>query len=248
LPDKLTQIHLNIWRLIGPGIPPFAGPINTYFVGSKQIVIIDPGPDDEGHLENILVSLSTLGATVQAVIPTHPHPDHDGCALQLANRLGVPLLQFGDPLQHGDTLNVNGTTLEVHHTPGHIHAHMCLWLAEQRLLFAGDLVSGEGMVLIIPPNGNMTDYLDSLETMQALDPMAILPGHGPQVDQPQELLQHYINHRLQREQQVLDQLAQGHTTAEAIAAQIYGDRPEVLPVAKLQVEAHLQKLRAEGRA
>ena len=115
------------------------------------------------------------------------------------------------------------------------------------MLFAGDLVSGDGTVLIIPPDGNMADYLDSLVAMMALEPLTILPGHGPQVDQPKAVLQHYIDHRLQREQQVLDQLAQGHITAEAIATQIYADRPEVLPVATLQVEAHLQKLRAEGK-
>lgn len=245
--ETLTQIHPNVWRLVGPGIPPFAGPINTYFVGTEQVVIIDPGPDDTGHLENILASLNTLGATVQAIIPTHPHPDHDGCATRLAGQLGVPLLQFGDPLHHGNTLNVNGSTLAVHHTPGHIYKHICLWLVEQRLLFAGDLVSGEGTVLIIPPDGNMADYLDSLAAMQALEPLAILPGHGPQVDMPQVVLQHYINHRLQREQEVLDQLAEGYVTAEEIAARIYADRPEVLPVATLQVEAHLQKLRKEGK-
>lgn len=244
---NLTQTHPNVWRLVGPRISPFSGPINTWLVGSKQGVIIDPGPNDAGHLENILAALNTLGATAQVVIPTHPHPDHDGCAAELAQRLAVPLLQFGNPLQHGDTLDVNGLTLVVHHTPGHIHNHICLWLAGQRLLFAGDLVSGEGTVLIIPPDGNMADYLDSLAAMLALEPLAVLPGHGPHIDMPQTVLQHYINHRLQREQQVLDQLAQGHTTAEEIAAQIYADRPEVLALATLQVEAHLQKLQQEGQ-
>ena len=93
----------------------------------------------------------------------------------------------------------------------------------------------------------MAAYLDSLRAMLALAPAAILPGHGPGIEDPPTLLQEYIDHRLQREQQVLDWLAQGYTTAVEIAARIYADRPEALGIATLQVEAHLEKLRREGR-
>ena len=139
-------------------------------------------------------------------------------------------------------------TLSVSHTPGHIHAHVCLWWAEPRLLFAGDLVAGQGTILIIPPDGDMAAYLESLRAMLALAPAAILPGHGPVIEDPPTLLQAYIDHRLQREQQVLDWLAQGYTTAAEIAARIYADRPEALDIATMQIEAHLEKLRREGRA
>ena len=227
--------------MTGPGT-------NTYLVGGQRLIIIDPGPASETHLENIVVAMQTLKAEAQAIVVTHPHSDHSGGAMALAQRLGVPLLSFGDPLQAGDEIKVDGMTLAVLHTPGHIHAHVCLWWAEPRLLFAGDLVAGQGTILHHPPDGDMAAYLDSLRAMLALAPAAILPGHGPVIEDPQTLLQEYIDHRLQREQQVLDWLAQGYTTAAEIAARIYADRPEALGIATLQVEAHLEKLRREGRA
>jgi glyoxylase-like metal-dependent hydrolase (beta-lactamase superfamily II) len=120
-------------------------------------------------------------------------------------------------------------------------------LAQQKLLFAGDLVAGQGTVLIIPPEGDMAAYLDSLRAVKALAPAAILPGHGPVINNPDALLQEYIDHRLEREQQVLYWYGRGFTTAPDIAAQIYTNRPAVMGIATLQVEAHLAKLRREGR-
>jgi glyoxylase-like metal-dependent hydrolase (beta-lactamase superfamily II) len=249
---SLTQTHPHVWRLVAPNPSPMTGPgTNTYLVGEQRLVIIDPGPANEAYLETIVAALHTLHAEVQAIILTHHHADHAGGASQLSQHLNLSVFSFGQPLQHGDKINFGESPLSsliVLHTPGHIHAHICLWLAEQRLLFAGDLVAGQGTILIIPPDGDMAAYLDSLRAMQTLAPAAILPGHGPVIEDPQTLLQAYIDHRLQREQQVLDWLAQGYTTAAEIAAQIYADRPEALGLATLQVEAHLEKLRREGRA
>lgn len=255
----LTQLFPHVWRLVAPNPSPMTGPgTNTYLVGGRRLVIIDPGPDSDPHREMILSALQTLRAEAQAVVITHPHSDHSDGAPALAQHLHAPLLSFGHPLHHNDPLPLTlspSSTLRVYplssitilHTPGHIHAHICLWLAEARLLFAGDLVAGQGTVLIIPPDGDMAAYLDSLRTMLALAPAAILPGHGPVINDPAALLQQYLDHRLQREQQVLHCLAQGYTTAADIAAQIYADRPEALGIATLQVEAHLEKLRKEGR-
>ena len=160
----------------------------------------------------------------------------------------VPLLSFDHPLQPEAELEIDGVKLVVKPTPGHIQAHLCLWLPELRLLIAGDLVAGQGTILIIPPDGDMAAYLASLAAMKALNPAAILPGHGPVIKDAPALLQAYIDHRLQREQQVLACLEQGYTTARQIAEKIYADRPEALGIATMQVEAHLEKLRQEGRA
>ena len=243
----LTQLYPHVWRLIAPNPSPMTGPgTNTYFVGSHQVVIIDPGPQDETHLNNILDALAKLKLQAQAIIITHAHSDHAGGVTELAGRLKAPVLTFGDPFQQSCNFQVDGLSLEIHHTPGHIYAHICPLLKAQRLLFAGDLVAGQGTILIIPPDGNMADYLNSLAAMKRLSPLAILPGHGPVIDDPQALLQEYIDHRLAREQQVLEWWRQGYRTAQDIAAQIYADRPAALRVATMQTEAHLTKLREEG--
>lgn len=260
----LIQIFPNVWRLVAPNPSPMTGPgTNTYLVGGRRLVIIDPGPESEIHRESIVAALQTLQAEAAVIVVTHHHSDHSGGAPALAHQLNVPLLSFGHPLQPDDKINLDdsslssfiphplpspeGSALTVLHTPGHIHAHICLWLAESRLLFAGDLVAGEGTVLIIPPDGDMAAYLDSLRAMLALAPAAILPGHGLVIPDPARLLQEYLDHRLHREQQVLHWLAQGFTSAVEIAARVYADRPEAWGIATLQVEAHLEKLRREGR-
>lgn len=249
LDPTLTQLYPRVWRLIAPNPSVMTGPgTNTYLVGGKTLVIIDPGPADVGHLDNTVAAVQRLGGKVQAIIPTHFHADHSGNAQALAQRLKSPLLSFGDPLKTEGAIKVDGATLVVKHTPGHIHTHICLWLREQNLLFGADLVAGEGTIVIIPPDGDMADYLASLRAMKALAPTAILPGHGPVIEEPQAFLQQYIDHRLQREAQVLAVWNQGYRTAAEIAAQIYTDQPpQVLRIAALQVEAHLKKLRREGR-
>ncbi len=244
---NLTQIQPNVWRLVAPNPSQMTGQgTNTYFVGRKQMAIIDPGPNLPAHQKNIFAALQALDAEATAVIITHRHPDHAGGAPSLVKKLDIPLLEFGQPLRHGDAIEIGGTNLVVQHTPGHTHAHICLWLPEPRLIFAGDLVSGAGSVLIVPPDGDMAGYLDSLRAMWALEAAAILPGHGPVISAPQQILQFTIDHRLNREREVLHWYSTGCTTARKIAAKIYADRPDVLNIATLQVEAHLGKLRREG--
>ncbi|MEM7344202.1 MAG: MBL fold metallo-hydrolase [Chloroflexota bacterium] len=245
----LTQIQPNIWRLIAPNPSVMTGPgTNTYIVGQKRVVIIDSGPVNQTHQDNTVAAIAELGAEVESIIITHPHPDHDSGVQGLAQRLQVPILRFNTPLRHDEEITIDGVSLTVKHTPGHIHAHVCLWMAEQRVLFGADLVAGEGTILIIPPDGDMADYLRSLQAMKALEPALILPGHGPVIEDPAGLLQEYTDHRLQREQQVLSYFEQGHREANAIAAQIYaGQPPQVLAIAAMQVTAHLTKLRNEGR-
>ncbi len=249
LNPNLTQLYPHVWRLIAPNPSVMTGPgTNTYLVGGEQLIIIDPGPADATHLDNTVAAVDSLGGTVQAVIPTHFHADHSGNAQVVAQRLNAPLLSFNDPFQAEEEIKVDGATLVVKHTPGHIQAHICLWLQEQNLLFGADLVAGEGTIVIIPPDGDMADYLASLRAMKALAPAAILPGHGPVIEDPQAWLQQYIDHRLQREAQVVAMWGRGYHTAAEIAAHIYTDQPPpVLRIATLQVEAHLEKLRQEKR-
>lgn len=266
LKRHLTQLYPYIWRLVVPNPSLMTGPgTNTYLVGGSHLFIIDPGPALESHFDCITAALDALQATAQAIILTHHHPDHAAGAEALAHRLGIPILSFGHPLQPGDKINLQPakrkqpSTFNIHpsslilppltvlHTPGHTQDHLCLWLAEPCLLLAGDLVAGEGTILIVPPDGDMAAYLDSLRAMLALAPAAILPGHGPVITDPLALLQQYLDHRLRREQQVVAWLAQGYSTAADIAARIYAGQPVDMSIAALQVEAHLEKLRREDQ-
>ena len=245
----LTQIDTYVWRIVANNPSPMTGPgTNTYLVGRERVVIIDPGPQLADHLDGILAALETLNVIPQAIVLTHPHPDHEGGVDWLLNKLSIPLLKFEQPFRHESPLELDCGTLQIHHTPGHIHDHISLWWPEHRMLFAGDLVAGQGTIVVIPPDGDMADYLASLRARKGLAPAKILPGHGPVIAMPEELLQNYIDHRLAREQQVLYWLDQGRSGARAIAEAIYADQPpQVLPIATLQVEAHLTKLRNEGR-
>jgi glyoxylase-like metal-dependent hydrolase (beta-lactamase superfamily II) len=249
LTRTLTQTHPHVWRLIAPNASPMTGPgTNTYLVGSRaHLAIIDPGPAENAHIDDILQALETLQVKQTSVMVTHHHSDHAAYAQQLADRLNVPLLSLNHPFQHEDDIQLDNVRLRVLHTPGHTYVHACFYLVEQKLLLAGDLVAGQGSILIVPPDGDMADYIASLQAIQVLAPVAILPGHGPVITEPLAFLQEYINHRLAREEEILGWALQGYSAAEAIAAQIYKGRPDVLRVATMQVEAHLEKLRKEGR-
>ncbi len=246
---ELTQTHPDVWRVVANNPSVMTGPgTNTYLVGRDALTVIDPGPFDQSHVQTTVRAAKRIGKPIDQIIVTHHHPDHDGVADLLARELGVPWWDYGNPLKAEEQIDAGGVNLVVKHTPGHIYRHISLWQPEQKLLFAADLVAGQGTILIIPPDGDMADYLASLEAMKSLNALAILPGHGPVIENPVELLQEYIDHRLMREQQVLHFYNEGFTTARALANQIYGDKaPEVIGIATLQIEAHLKKLEQEGR-
>jgi len=149
----------------------------------------------------------------------------------------------------GDTLSVGGLTLEVVHTPGHTLGSVCIYLREERALFTGDTALGLGTVAISPPPyGDMALYLESLERLKGYDCAVMLPGHGQPVHDVRRKLQELIDHRLEREEQVLRLLADGKRTPKAMLSAIYMELDRrIVPMALRQIEAHLAKLEAEGR-
>jgi glyoxylase-like metal-dependent hydrolase (beta-lactamase superfamily II) len=236
----------NPGRMTGPGT-------NTYLVGIDEIVVIDPGPDLPGHLDAIA---GCGGDRIRWIVCTHTHPDHSPGAAGLKARTGAEVLAFDArddlvidrSLADGDGIEATEFVLRAIHTPGHASNHLCFLLEQERLLFTGDHVMEGSTVVIAPPDGDMTAYLASLERIQAIRRLkAIAPAHGHLIDDPKAVLAHYVQHRLEREAQILGLVQAGPTTVDAIVAALYADVDEELhPVAAKSVWAHLIKLASEG--
>lgn len=207
---------------------------NTYVYGSGPCTVIDPGPDDAGHLEAVQAAAEERGG-IGLVLLTHSHGDHaDG-----AVRLGVDSILPTDGEEHRG--------LRAIATPGHASDHVCLFTAD-RVCFSGDLVLGEGSTFVPPDGGSLAAYMDSLRRLQAEEIELICPGHGPWVVDPAAKLAEYVEHRAMRERRLLAALERGERSREALLADAWDDVPgELHPFAALVMETHLQKLAAEGR-
>ncbi|GCE25959.1 MBL fold metallo-hydrolase [Dictyobacter alpinus] len=232
---------------------------NTIVLGGgiEGATVIDPGSEDQAHLEAIIRAGESRGG-IRRVLITHGHPDHQDGAEALCRMLNVYVYAFSrigapctdEELRDGMIIPAGNDTLRTLHTPGHRFDHLCFLLEKERILFAGDLLAGSGTVVIAPPEGDMLDYLRSLERLQSLDLKEIVPAHGPRITDPQERLAMYIQHRLQREQQILATLCLQPAGCNLmfIVQQIYRDvDPQLHPVAAQSVTAHLLKLEREGR-
>lgn len=223
---------------------------NTYVLGADPAIVIDPGPDDAGHL----VEIERVAGTVGAIIVTHQHPDHAPGAAPLAARTGAPLYAFrppegGELLRDGQTVRADGVALTAVHTPGHTPDHVALLLEDGPVLFTGDAVLGRGTSVIDPPEGDLAAYLRSLRRMRELAPRTIYPGHGPVVLDGVAKVDEYLAHREERERQVVVALGDGTGTVADLVDAIYADYPDaVKPLAARSVLAHLLKLEGEGRA
>jgi len=237
--------------LTGPGT-------NTYLVGDGgELACIDPGPDDPQHLRNIEATVGAMHARIGVVLLTHSHPDHRPLARTLASRAGAPLraLDPGDdgaePLRGGDTVLAGGTTLRAVHTPGHASDHLCFFDEASAQLFAGDHILSGMTTVISPPDGDMSDYMESLRRVLALRPAVIHPGHGRTIEDGVAAIEQYIAHRLEREAQVAEAVRRrGAATAPIeVVPEIYAAYPQALHAfAARSVEAHLDKLVRDGRA
>jgi glyoxylase-like metal-dependent hydrolase (beta-lactamase superfamily II) len=209
---------------------------NTYIV---ERWVIDPGPADDGHLERIV---EAAAGDIAGIVLTHDHADHSEAAPLLAERAGVSVERPRGGERAGPFQAIA--------TPGHSPEHVALlW---RRVLFAGDTVLGSGSVFVAPGGGAMAAYLDSLRRLRELDVDAIAPGHGPFINDPHARLDQYLAHRLERERKVLDALAAGARTRDELIDAAWADVPfdqvpELRGAAGVTLDAHLEKLRDEGR-
>lgn len=245
-------------RIVAPNPSMMTGPgTNTYLVGIDEIVVVDPGPDVDSHLDAIA---GCGGDRIRWIVCTHTHEDHSPGVAGLKARTGAEVLAFDArdgleidrPMADGDVIEATEFVLRAIHTPGHASNHLCFLLEQERMLFSGDHIMEGSTVVIAPPDGDMGAYLRSLERLKAHRPRlrSIAPGHGHLIEEPLAKIDEYLTHRLAREAQVLDALQRsGTTTIEPIVKELYADVPEALHgMAAYSVWAHLLKLVDDGKA
>ena len=251
-----------------PTKPP-ATHTNCYLIyTSEELLIIDPGSpyeDEQEALANSVAALVAEGRKVREIVLTHMHPDHVGGVRALQERFGEltvaahrltaePLagsVQVDRLIEDDDVIGLTGTPtirLQALHTPGHARGHLCFHEARTGTLISGDNIVGLGSVLIEPGEGNMRDYLQSLERMRQLPDLSVIfGGHGPAMGNPYRKIDEYMSHRLEREQNILRAVAEGATTVKDIVARVYTDvSPKSHPMAERAVLAHLDKLIEDG--
>ena len=238
----------------------------TFVVGSRRPAVIDPGPDDPAHLAAVLAALG--GIAPVAILLTHAHADHADAARALAARTGAPVRMragalgsggmgglAGAWLEEGERIATDAGDLHAVATPGHAPEHASfLWTGgpaeHERALFAGDMfVGGADTSLVAPPEGNLTDYLTSLDRVEALAPSTIHPAHGPPIPDAADAIRRYRAHRAERIEQVVRALRQeGAARPAELVPRVYGPEllPALIPAAEGSLRAILAHLAAVG--
>jgi glyoxylase-like metal-dependent hydrolase (beta-lactamase superfamily II) len=263
----------GVWRLVANNPGPFTYKgTNTYLVGTDALAIIDPGPDDEAHIEAIVNAVA--GRPVTHILITHTHRDHiDGLPRLKRELPDAVVCGFGrraalvhrprvsgsghEVIAHdfapdvvmrdGDAVSGPGWQLTAIYTPGHAIDHLCFELNDRRILFSGDHVMAWNTSVVAPPDGSMADYLASLQRLTGRNDDMFLPGHGGRVEEPERTVRAFLVHRQWREQAILGAIREGHSTIQGIVALVYrGIDPRLVTAACLSVQAHVEHLIARG--
>lgn len=269
-PGQVEQVSPLVRRLLAPNPSPFTYTgTQTYLVGRGTVAVIDPGPDLAAHVEAILAA--TRAEAVAAIVCTHTHRDHSPASRPLAEATGAPIvgcapLAIDDEgpradaafdfdyaperaLADGGRIEGDGWTLEAVATPGHTSNHLCFALPEEKALFTGDHVMGWSTTVVSPPDGDMTDYLRSLDRLLGRDDAAYYPAHGPAVDKPRSHVRALLAHRRMREKQILAQLEAGEGRIHLMVEKMYREiDPRLHPAAARSVLAHLVDMERRGLA
>lgn len=263
-PGLPVRLSSHVWRVLAPNPSVFTGPgTNSYLlVDGADATVLDPGPDDATHLDALQAAAGELGADIRRIVCTHTHEDHSPGAAPLAARTGAQLIGtpapddgYNDVTFHPDRVPVDGEVLlcgtlrlRAVATPGHVSNHFCFLLEDEGLLFTGDHLMQGSTVVIVPPEGSMRAYLDSLRRLEGLPVACIAPGHGHLMPHPQQIIAATIRHRQAREAKTLRAIReQGGGTLATLVPAVYDDVPPAMhPIARLSLEAHLIKLMEDG--
>ena len=253
--EKVVQISPLIRRITAGNGSVFTGPgTNTYLVGNEDVTVIDPGPAMEDHIDAILAA----SKNIKQIVVTHTHPDHSPGVRLMKEKLDIPAfgmltkssknqdITFNPSriLEDGEVFLEDEFSLEVVHTPGHASNHLCFILREEKFIFTGDHIMNGSTVVIGPPDGNMKQYIESLEKLKDYDIEKIAPGHGEVLENPHQVADWIINHRLEREKKVFEALKDASKgTPDSLVEKVYDDVDSSLfPIAKASLLAHLIKL------
>ena len=265
VPEQLEPL---VARLLAPNPSPFTYTgTQVHLVGTTELAVIDPGPDEPEHVAAMLRAID--GRRVSAIVVTHTHRDHSPASRPLAAATGAPIVGCaplalddlgpradasfdGDYLPYlvladGESIMGEGWTLTAVATPGHTSNHLCFALPETKALFSGDHVMGWSTTIVSPPDGDMAAYMASLDKLMQRDDRIYYPAHGDPVDRPQRLVRGLLGHRKQREGQILRLLGKGPNDIPAMTVTMYvGLDQRLLPAAERSVLAHLIDLRDRG--
>ena len=263
------QLEPLVNRVLAPNPSPYTyGGTQTHVVGGSDLAVIDPGPDDPAHVATLLRVIA--GRPVRAIIITHHHRDHSPASRPLAAATGAAIVGAAPVhvasetagldaafdaayapdrvLAEGESVAGDGWTLSAIATPGHTSNHLAFALPETGALFSGDHVMGWATSVISPPDGDMGQYMASLDKLLGRDDRIYYPGHGEAVDQPQRLVRGMLGHRKQREGQILRLLRETPLALEEMTRRMYvGLDPRLIPAAQRSVLAHLYDLNKRQR-
>lgn len=276
-PGRPETIEDGLRRILAPNPGPMTHwGTNTFILGEGRVAIVDPGPEDMGHLAAIETAIR--GETVTHILVTHAHLDHSPLARHLARRTGAPILGFGAPeagrsatmaalaakglsgggegvdsrfrpdvtLAEGDLVAGEGWQVRAIHTPGHFAGHLAFEFGD--LALSGDHVMDWASSLVSPPDGDLTAFMATSARLRDAGHRRLLPGHGAWIDDPADRLGWLIEHRLRRETQILNALGPRPQSAADLARAIYTDIPDaMLPAAERNVFAHLIDLHDKER-
>jgi len=260
---RVAGLEVPVRRLLAPNAGPMTGPgTNTYLLGKNRLAMIDPGPADANHVTRILDSLD--GGKLEWILVTHTHGDHSPAAALVQKQTGAALIGLAPPkaeyndltfapdrqFRDGEILDCGEFKLEMIRTPGHVSNHFCYLLQEEGILFTGDHILDGTTSVILPPDGDMSDYMDSLHRLLDYPLQALAPGHGRIMPDPKAEITKLIRHRQQRELKIVNALARlGETDLDKLTPAVYDDvASHLLPWARRTLHAHLLKLQRERKA